>query len=107
METTMKLKSCPFCGGQAKLVTSNVQSGYGGYGSNEIYHAVVCANCESRSKGYHQKHLISFTSHTVSDFRNNPILRAKVEDEYAVYCKQVIERATEAWNKRIGDSYEI
>lgn len=99
----MILKSCPFCGGQAKLVANSVRSGYAEYERNETYHVVVCGNCECRGKSYHQKHLINFTVHTVSDFRNNPVLRAQVEDDYEAYCQQTKKLAVDAWNRRIGE----
>jgi putative transposon-encoded protein len=37
----------------------------------------------------------------VSDFRNNPILRANVEDEYEKYVARLKEKAETSWNKRV------
>lgn len=31
---------------------------------------------------------------------SNPLLRDKVEDEYAIYCQQLKQMAVNAWNKR-------
>jgi hypothetical protein len=75
--------------------------GYGEYESDETYWAVECQNCHSKGRQYHQKHLASYTSHTVHDFRNNPVLRAKVEDKYDQYCAQTRQLAADAWNKRV------
>ena len=94
------LSVCPFCGGEAVLETERERQGYGEHESLETYHVVVCSKCKSRATRYHQKHLINFTSATVSDFRHNPVLRAKVEDEYEEYCKQVQDLAVTAWERR-------
>lgn len=94
------LKPCPFCGGDAEHQRDRVRSGYGEYESEENYHAVKCKKCGASSKRVHQKHLIEFTKYTVRDFRENPILRAKVEDDYDAYCQQSEQLAVEAWNCR-------
>jgi hypothetical protein len=94
------LLNCPFCGGEAEYATENVRSGYGEYESIEKYHVVQCKACHSNGRRYHQKHLVQLTSHTVADFRNNPLLRAKVEDEYDAYCQQTKQLSIDAWNNR-------
>lgn len=99
-----ELKPCPFCSGCGILETETVRSGYGEYENSDLYHVVKCASCRASGRRYHQQHLISFTSYTVGDFRNNPLLRAKVEDEYEAYCKQTKQLAIKAWNARAQDS---
>lgn len=94
------LEACPFCGGEAEYQKDSVRSGYGEYESHETYHAIKCKKCGSSSKRIHQKHLIDFTKYTVRDFRENPILRAKVEDDYDAYCEQSKQLAIDAWNCR-------
>lgn len=94
------MKPCPFCGGSAEYEKSSVRSGYGEYERLETYHSVFCQKCRARGRKYHQKALVDYTSHTVSDFRNNPILRAKVEEEYEAYCEQTKQLAIEAWENR-------
>ena len=94
------IKECPFCGGNAELDKDMVRSGYGEYEIRETYHSVKCKKCNASSKRIHQKHLIDFTKYTVRDFRENPILRAKVEDDYKAYCEQSKQLALEAWNFR-------
>ena len=94
------LEPCPFCGGEAEQHQDLVRSGYGEYERTERYHAVKCKKCGASSKRVHQKHLIDFTKYTVRDFRENPILRAKVEDDYDAYCEQSKHLAVEAWNCR-------
>jgi hypothetical protein len=100
VDANVSLLVCPFCGGEAEYTTESVRSGYGEYESIEKYHVVTCKTCKCNGRRYHQKHLINFTSYTVSDFRNNPLLRAKVEDEYESYCQQTKQLAVDAWNKR-------
>ena len=40
------------------------------------------------------------SKYTVRDFRENPILRAKVEDDYDAYCEQSEQLAVDGWNCR-------
>ncbi len=94
------LEACPFCGGDAEYQKENVRSGYGDYERSETYHTVRCKKCGSSSKRVHQKHLIDFTKYTVRDFRENPILRAKIEDDHDAYCEQSKQLAIDAWNLR-------
>ena len=109
METTQHgskqtLEPCPFCGGEAEQHQDLVRSGYGEYERQERYHVVNCKKCGASSKPFHQKHLIDFTKYTVRDFRENPILRAKVEDDYDAYCEQSKQLAVDAWNCRAAIS---
>ena len=94
------LEPCPFCGGDAELQQDLERSGYDEYERQERYYVVRCKKCDASSKRFHQKHLIDFTKYTVKDFRENPILRAKVEDDYDAYCKQSNRLAIDAWNCR-------
>lgn len=96
----MNLLSCPFCAGEGELIEKRERHGYGEYERNIIFHVVECKKCHSHGRRYEQKALIDFTSHTVQDFRNNPVLRAKVEDEYNLYITQIKELAVSSWNKR-------
>ena len=95
-----QLKPCPFCGGNAILETQCNRSGYGEYESTEKYHVVCCEKCKAQGKRIHQQHLINFTKYTVRDFRENPILRAKVEDDYDSYCDQTKQLAIDSWEQR-------
>jgi hypothetical protein len=94
------LKPCPFCGGEPKHEIEQVRIGYSEYEHVENYHVVKCANCSSNGPRCHQKHLAEFTAYTVADFRNNPILRAKVEEDYENYCREIKRHAISAWNRR-------
>lgn len=95
-----ELKPCPFCGGEGDLVLRRERVGYGGYEKTLEFHVVKCVNCESSGKEFRQDPLCDYTSYTVQDFRDNPVLRAKVEDEYEDYIKQAKELAIQAWNTR-------
>lgn len=99
-----ELKPCAFCGGSGILEAETVSAGYGEYQHSDLYHVVKCAYCKASGRRYHQQHLINFTTYTVADFRNNPMLRAKVEDEYEAYCEQTKQLAIESWNRRPQDS---
>jgi len=74
--------------------------GYGSYERTHEYWVVECQSCSGSGKEYEQKPLCDYTNHTVADFRNNPILRAKVEDDYNAYVEQTKKLAIDAWNQR-------
>lgn len=97
---TEDLKRCPFCGGEPDLILRRERMGYGDYERALEFHVVRCLNCGALGKEFKQQALIDYTSHTVQDFRNNPILRAKVKDEYEKYISQTKELAIKAWNTR-------
>ena len=44
--------------------------------------------------------LCEFTKYTTAEFRANPILRARVEEEYDQYVETIKLNAIEAWNQR-------
>lgn len=94
------LLPCPFCGGKPELIIHRPRTGYGSYERTHEVHVVECKNCAARSRGFEQKPLCDYTNYTVADFRENPILRAKVEDGYAAYAEQTKELAVDAWNTR-------
>lgn len=96
----MELKPCPFCGGEAELKKEHITVGDGSYRQYQDYHKVQCNTCLAQAERIRQQPLCNMTEHTVQDFRNNPALRAKVEDEYEEYCNKVRLKAVEAWNKR-------
>ncbi len=91
---------CPFCSGEPELIERQERSGYGEYERTLTFHVVRCKKCKAKATEYEQKALIDFTRHTVQDFRNNPVLRAKVEDDYAAYIQQTKKLAVSAWNTR-------
>jgi hypothetical protein len=84
---------CPFCGSKAEQKEYDERGGYGEYERTIKYHLVVCGGCGAEGPKKHQKWLIDFTKYTVNDFRNNPILRARVEEEYEEYCRNVKQAA--------------
>lgn len=102
-----KLLPCPFCGGEATVKLRNARCGYGEYECILDFYGVTCNKCGGASKEVQQRPLIEFTPHTVSDFRNNPILRAKVEDEYEEYIQQIKSLAAIAWNNRADNIQSV
>ena len=94
-----QLEACPFCGSDAKMEDS-LERGDPGWSTDKVEHFVECMSCRARGPKFHQKYLAEFTDHTVAEFRADPILRAKVEDDYAAYVEQVKARAVAAWNRR-------
>lgn len=95
-------KQCPFCRAKGELKEENTRVGYGDYESNVSCFVVECLGCGAKAQWFAIKTLCDFTTHTVEDFRNNPILRAEVEDQYETYLKELKEKAIMAWEKRNG-----
>lgn len=100
MEQKVELLPCPFCGGEGEYAEIRERIGYGSYERTETYHRVVCRKCGSHGRQLHQRCLADYTNYTVGDFRNDPALRARVEDEYDLYIADIKEIAIEAWNTR-------
>lgn len=93
---------CPFCSGEAELKEYTDHWGSGEYANSTQFRQVICKSCKASAPAIRQKHFIELSDYSVEDFRNNPSLRAKVDDEYDAYKKTVGEEAIEAWNKRTG-----
>lgn len=91
---------CPFCGSNAELKSKTERFGYGEYMRYIDSFYVACTQCGARTKDFDKKPFNQMTDYTVQDFRNNPALRAKAEDEYELYCRQLEQETIEAWNKR-------
>lgn len=101
----MDLKPCPFCGSPAEFLEETTRCGYGEYERHETFYSVACTSCKASGRRYHRKTIRDFTRYTVADFRNNPILRAKVEDEHEAYSEQTKQLAIDAWNHRAGENH--
>jgi hypothetical protein len=102
--TSAELKDllrCPHCNGQARLKSKSERVGYEEYTSyvDSIY--VVCEGCGARTADFTKTSLAGFTDYTVQDFRNNPILRATVENDYKSYCNDLMQKAIDTWNMRV------
>tara|TARA_R110000782_G_scaffold269643_1_gene368132 strand:- start:215 stop:526 length:312 start_codon:yes stop_codon:yes gene_type:complete len=99
--SVIKLKTCPFCGGVAALNSENRRVGYDEYESNVTLYFASCTKCGARTKTTQKPHLCDFTAHTVQDFRNNPLLRASVEDEFDAYLERIKSIPVNDWNNRL------
>ena len=89
---------CPFCASDNTEIHEN-------HRDNVVY--VECGSCGSSGKRFYYKPLVSFTYYTIDDFRNNPILRAQVEEEYFEYKKSIELEAVKAWNIRKLDNDDL
>lgn len=96
----MELKKCPFCSKEGRLNSRIEHVGDGEYSRYIDYFYVDCLGCGARTRDFIKKTLSEMTEYTVQDFRGNPVLRAKAEDDYEFYIKQVEQEAIEAWNRR-------
>ena len=98
--TDKDIPSCPFCGGEASLKTKEERAGYDDYMRHDAFLYVSCLKCGAQSADFRIKPLCETTPYKVQDFRNNPALRARVEDEYDVYLEQLEQEVIRAWSKR-------
>ena len=101
LEEQASLKPCPFCGSKAQIETRSERHGYGEYETIVNYMYAVCDGCQAESQKIVVKPLCDFTNYRVADFRNNPILRAKVEDEYQEFCDKIKKQVCYQWNTRM------
>jgi len=96
---------CPFCGGSAELKIKHHPSPNGVAQSCD--EAVVqCNVCKSQGSPYRLPRREDFTLYTVLDFRNNPAIRARIEEEYEGHCEMIKSMAVGAWNTRGKKHYE-
>ena len=96
-----KLKKCPFCGNSGELKLERTTMASGEYEYTDSVYIVRCVICFASASRVAVETLGQFTKHTVQDFRDNPALRARVEDEYAGYLKEKRYQARENWNRRV------
>ena len=94
------LRICPFCTGMAELKSKKDRVGYAEYMTYVDSMFVECTGCGARSVDIIKTPLCDTTDYRVEDFRENPTLRARVEDEYLIYCKRLEQDAVNSWNKR-------
>lgn len=95
-----EIKPCPFCGGEGKCkVTDKSGSGDGYYFGYPAF-TVVCNNCWAKGSEHKYKHFSECYEETVEDYRNNPALRARHEDGYAIIRENAKKEAIWHWNTR-------
>lgn len=85
-----ELKPCPFCGGKAKISFRQGQFfGWNDFGDVKMRYRlqVICNRCHSRGKPINTQWLVNPKPHT------HP-------EQFTEY----VEKATNAWNRRIHES---
>jgi ribosomal protein L37E len=96
----LDLNTCPFCGGKASHEEDYDKGSGDGYVLPFNRHCVRCKQCGAQSYAIRQKPLCEFSNHTVSDYRGNPILQARIQDEYEKYIEMLKQDVTKLWNQR-------
>jgi len=102
-QTDLIMLPCPHCNGVAQLECRIDYGGTGEYarrGADYLY--VHCTECGAKSGEFHRKYFCDMTEYRVDDFRRNPALRARVEEEYDAYCEEIKKEPVNAWNKRVS-----
>ncbi len=94
------IKPCPFCGAKGELKEGSTPSSGDGYYMGQDYFIIECVGCGARSGDVNYDFLRDFTDYTVNDFRKNPVLRAKVDDEYLEYKEEKRVETVSLWNNR-------
>ena len=99
------LRKCPFCGAKPELRE------YREYGSGEyrgrLDVAVLCPKCYARGPFINMRFFRDLSEYSVEDFRENPSLRAKEDDAYAEYTRQIHEFAQNLWNGSAAKDDEL
>jgi len=94
------IKECPFCRGDSVLNEETLRQGYDEYMTTQKYCFVECCSCGARSRAMKKPCLSDFTNYTVQDFRDNPILRVKEEENHELLIKSIEADTISYWNKR-------
>ena len=96
-----KIKRCPFCGGNAECKVADNNGSLDGYYSGFPAFRVECTKCGSSGE------LVAYTwfrdsfKEGVIEYRRNPSLRAKREDEYEDMQRKNMAKSIEKWNSRV------
>lgn len=105
MEKQNELKSCPFCGGKAK-VSFKVYRFYGqNYrGDRKICYRVqvICNKCRSRGRPIITEPIINPNPY-ISKWGNSYSLDSTHCREQTELFEPYVNKAIEAWNRRAGD----
>lgn len=99
-ENKEEIKPCPFCGGHSQVLSTDSLGSDDGYCSGTPSYNVICSICGSRGQTVYYKWFRDTFSETVNDFRRNPSLRAKRDDEYEDIRNAKKLEAVKFWNRR-------
>lgn len=82
----MKLKSCPFCGGKAKIKDGQ-----------DIYEtSIVCSNCGCGTPIFDEYF-------SMRDYAVKQMQLGKVNSVCGIIKEATVNRATEVWNRRFSE----
>ena len=91
----MEIKKCPCCGGKPKVISKQKNFlGWRGNGTRAIEYCIYvkCNRCHSRGKPIKTKAFDSILEKNRRDFKSEVL--------------PYVERAVEAWNRRVDDGRE-
>ena len=98
-----QIKKCPFCGGHAVDELEYWTNPNGFEWGSCRYALVECSQCHAKSGIVNVDNFNRFSKHTVQEFRENNLLRAREEERYEEYVDFQKLRAIELWNKRTSE----
>ncbi len=103
-----ELKSCPFCGGKAKVSLKDYRfCGYSGRGDRKICYRVqvICNKCRSRGRPIITDPLLNPKPYNTKwgNIYNPEFAKCREQTEL---FEPYVNKAIEAWNRRAGDTDE-
>jgi hypothetical protein len=99
---TNSLKSCPFCGCEAKQEIESWTNPNGSEWGSGRYTYIYCPNCKAKGGYKSIDNFNIFSKYSVKDFRESNLLRAIEDERYDAYIEQQKQAAIDAWNMRGG-----
>jgi hypothetical protein len=94
------IKHCPFCGGEAEVVSKDESMSNDGYCRGSEGFIVRCKNCEAEN-GYTRADFFNdFTKYSYEDFDKNMLLRIEEYERYNIHLEDCKKKSIEKWNKR-------
>lgn len=94
------IKHCPFCGGEAKVVSKDESASSDGYYGGSKGFVVMCISCDAENGYTHVKFFSDFTKYSYQNFKENLILRVEENEKYEKYLEDCKKESIDKWNKR-------
>lgn len=94
------VKHCPFCGGEAKVVSKDESASSDGYHRGSEGFVVECVNCGAENGYTRAVYFNDFTKRSYADLDKNVLLRIKECERYNIHLEDCKKESIDKWNKR-------